>query len=1068
GNPVGSEKTICTAANSQCEPWVAFDPINQRYLIVWEDGETANNGPFDIYAGLFDKDLNPLNAPVKLADGNANIDYNFPCVEFCTTTQRFLVTWNDGDISSGDWWGNIWGAILDTSGNVVVSDFIISYGEYIRTDIVPYLDTLFFVTYNGGSKIYGKLVSSNGAVITGDVLVSVGGNADADWANAAVGAGKIFVTWEDERITSSSYPDSYGNMLNLFLAGSSVSIVVGTEKEIVLTAHVTSVKIQPGDLAYWDKFIEVSSGSGIVFDILHGDTGVVLLHGVSNGYDLSGLTAKKIRLMATLTRTNPSTTPTIDMWGVSYYPNTPPYTPSNPDPANGATNVDIQADLSWSGGDPDGDPVTYDVYFGTTSSPPKVVSNQSGTTYDPGTLSFVTTYYWRIVAWDNYGGFAVGPIWSFTTRANNPPYVPSNPYPPNGAVNVNLNADLSWSGGDPDGDPVTYDVYFGTTSSPPKVVGNQSGTTYDPGTMNYNTLYYWKIVSWDNYGASTVGPIWSFTTRTNHPPNTPSNPSPANGATNVPITADLSWTGGDPDPGDTVVYDIYFGTTNPPPILVYGHTTTTYDLYTLNYNTLYYWKIVAWDSFGESTPGPVWSFTTIANSPPYTPSNPNPSDGASNIDIDAILSWTGGDPDGDPVTYDVYFGTVSPPPKVVGNQTSTSYDPPGDLAFGTTYYWRIVAWDNYGGSAVGPIWSFTTRFNNPPYTPYNPYPSDGATNVNLNVDLSWSGGDPDGDIVTYDVYFGTTTPPPKIVANQSATTYDPGMLNYGTTYYWKIVSWDNYGASTVGPIWSFTTKTNNPPNTPSNPNPANGAINVDIQADLSWTCTDPDGDTLTYDVYFGIESPPPLVSIGQTEKKYDPGTMNHNTTYYWKIIAHDNNGASTEGPIWYFKTMEPFNHPPNRPTLSSGNEIIPGFMIISPNVEYTFTIITSDSDGDDVYYYIDWGDTTNTGWFGPFPTSYGQTVTHTWTVSTIIKVITVGCKAKDIYGAESAWGNLTLLIINLNAQSIPVTNQVVVNQQSVQVNSQPIINSQQEMNQINNQPILNIKQKNYLIKPIIK
>ena len=50
-----------------------------------------------------------------------------------------------------------------------------------------------------------------------------------------------------------------------------------------------------------------------------------------------------------------------------------------------------------------------------------------------------------------------------------------------------------------------------------------------------------------------------------------------------------------------------------------------------------------------------------------------------------------------------------------------------------------------------------------------------ATNVDVTMDLSWNGGDPDpGDTVTYDVCFGTTNPPPKVVSNQSATTYNPG------------------------------------------------------------------------------------------------------------------------------------------------------------------------------------------------------------------------------------------------------------------------------------------------------
>jgi hypothetical protein len=59
---------------------------------------------------------------------------------------------------------------------------------------------------------------------------------------------------------------------------------------------------------------------------------------------------------------------------------------------------------------------------------------------------------------------------------------------------------------------------------------------------------------------------------------------------------------------------------------------------------------------------------------------------------------------------------------------------------------------------------------------------------------------------------------------------------------------------------------NNPPNAPSGPSPGDGATGVDINADLSWTCSDPDvGDSLTYDVYFDTGSPPTvLVSSDQS------------------------------------------------------------------------------------------------------------------------------------------------------------------------------------------------------------
>ena len=58
----------------------------------------------------------------------------------------------------------------------------------------------------------------------------------------------------------------------------------------------------------------------------------------------------------------------------------------------------------------------------------------------------------------------------------------------------------------------------------------------------------------------------------NLPPNQPSSPNPANGATNVPINSDLSWTGGDPNPGDTVTYDVYFGTSSTPPKVGYNQS----------------------------------------------------------------------------------------------------------------------------------------------------------------------------------------------------------------------------------------------------------------------------------------------------------------------------------------------------------------------------------------------------------------------------------------------------------------------------------------------------------------
>ncbi len=98
------------------------------------------------------------------------------------------------------------------------------------------------------------------------------------------------------------------------------------------------------------------------------------------------------------------------------------------------------------------------------------------------------------------------------------------------------------------------------------------------------------------------------------------------------------------------------------------------------------------------------------------------------------------------------------------------------------------------------------QYNTPPYIPNNPDPYDDETNVPIDTILSWKGGDVHpGDIVTYDIYFGTSSLPPKVLGNHSSTIYDPGIMNFDTTYYWKIVAWDNHNASAEGPLWDFTT-----------------------------------------------------------------------------------------------------------------------------------------------------------------------------------------------------------------------------------------------------------------------
>lgn len=403
----------------------------------------------------------------------------------------------------------------------------------------------------------------------------------------------------------------------------------------------------------WNEDISISSSStwddSITWDG----------HDYNDGYgnDFGGITYGNIMVIAAIF--DSSTNYVDDTTGYRVGDNNPPNTPSNPDPEDGETNVDVYGELSWTCSDPDYDVLTFDVYLGKSSNPPLVASDNLGTTYDhPGLLDFDTKYYWKIVAKDSYGGTKTGPIWDFTTRGNEPPNTPSNPDPEDEETDVDIIADLSWTCSDPDGDPLTYDVYFGTDYPPQQVENNQTAKTYDPGILEFDTTYNWMIVAWDEYGYSTSGPIWSFTTEENLAPNTPSDPDPEHEETDVDINTDLSWTGGDPNNGDTVKYDIYFGTSSPPPLVLENHFTTTYGPGTLNYYTKYYWQIVAKDSQGLMSTGPIWEFTTEElNEPPTPPEINGPAGGAAGVEY----CWTfqSDDPNNDIIYYIINWGDGS-------------------------------------------------------------------------------------------------------------------------------------------------------------------------------------------------------------------------------------------------------------------------------------------------------------------------------------------------------------------------------------------------------------------------
>ena len=113
----------------------------------------------------------------------------------------------------------------------------------------------------------------------------------------------------------------------------------------------------------------------------------------------------------------------------------------SPSPANDSTGVSITTDLSWTAGL---EATSHLVYFGTTS-PGDFKGNQVATTFDTGTLTNLTTYYWRIDE-KNAGGITTGPVWSFTTVSSSSiPIITSTPIT-TATVNTPYSYDVDASG----------------------------------------------------------------------------------------------------------------------------------------------------------------------------------------------------------------------------------------------------------------------------------------------------------------------------------------------------------------------------------------------------------------------------------------------------------------------------------------------------------------------------------------------------------------------------------------------------------------------------------------------
>jgi Concanavalin A-like lectin/glucanases superfamily len=294
---------------------------------------------------------------------------------------------------------------------------------------------------------------------------------------------------------------------------------------------------------------------------------------------------------------------------------------------------------------------------------------------------------------------------------------------------------------------------------------------------------------------------------------------------------------------------------------------------------------------------------------------PSPQDGEVIEDTWATLSWRPGD---FAVSHDVYLGDNFDDVNTAthdgntfrGNQTGTfyvagfpGYAYPDGLVPGTTYYWRIDEVNDADPNSPwkGRVWSFSI----PPRKAHNPGPADGAESVALTAKLTWTAG---FGAKLHTVYFGDDF---DTVANatgglpQGTTTYTPSGLKMAKIYYWRVDEFDGTNTYT-GDVWSFTTL-----GAVGGPNPANGAVDIKPTTLLTWTAG---AIAASHEVYFGTDpnaiknatktSPEYKGSKALGDESYDPGKLELETAYYWRIdeVNTANPDSPWKGNVWSFTT----------------------------------------------------------------------------------------------------------------------------------------------------------------------
>ena len=333
--------------------------------------------------------------------------------------------------------------------------------------------------------------------------------------------------------------------------------------------------------------------------------------------------------------------------------------------------------------------------------------------------------------------------------------------------------------------------------------------------------------------------------------------------------------------------------------------------YNLLYGTTYYWRVCAYNNTPDTS---NWSavrmFRTRSDVALYSPS-----DNTTGCSTRQLLEWYNAvGSSGHIIQIDTtqdFSSELLRSIAVSNSQTSTAVTIGSyvdNLLYGTTYYWRVCAYNNAPDTSN---WSavrmFRTRSNVALYSPSN-----NATGISASSrSLQWSNSIGSVKyIMQLDTSLTFSSSLLRIVTvSNSATNTDPYIsstvsnLLYGTDYYWRVCAINNMDTSKWSNTWHFTTAYQLTTG-PTLVSPANDSSNIDYQSLLALQWNELD-NVIGYRYQVSTSSDfSTLFAQGTTaQTTASIHNLRPATTYYWRVQGYNGVGNSVWSAVWHFTTV---------------------------------------------------------------------------------------------------------------------------------------------------------------------